>query len=162
MRAFKTARAPVFTRPANTTAYANGDLVANNTTAGSVVALAFGVAGAGGQGGKVTRVIIAKSTTNLTNASFNLHLYAKAPTVTNGDNGAIAANGYASNYLGVAAVTVDKAQADGALGYADVTIPFQCEPGVVEIYGLLEATAAYTPGNAETIKVAIAVERSQL
>jgi hypothetical protein len=32
-------RAPRMTRPNNTTAYTNGDLVANNATAGSVVPL---------------------------------------------------------------------------------------------------------------------------
>lgn len=161
MRAFKTTRA-IFSRPANTTAYANGDLVANSTTPGSVVPLEFAVAGSAGQGGKVNRIIIAKTATSLTNAAFKLHLFAKPPTVANGDNGAISANGFASNYLGSAAVTVDQAHSDGAIGVADVAIPFQCEPGETKIYGLLEATAAYTPASAESIKVSIAVERSQL
>lgn len=43
-------RAPRMTRPNNTTAYTNGDLVANNATAGSVVPLVFGEALAGGCG----------------------------------------------------------------------------------------------------------------
>ncbi|MFZ5705729.1 MAG: hypothetical protein ACOY5R_10725 [Pseudomonadota bacterium] len=161
MRIHKTARA-TFARPANTTAYAVGDIVANATAANAVTPLVLAVAGAAGQAGKVTRVSVAKSSTVTADAAFRLHLYAKAPTPANGDNGALSANGVASNYLGSADVTVDKAQGDGAIGFADVAIPFQCESGVLTLFGLLEARGAYVPASGETLKVAVSVERSQL
>lgn len=161
MRIHKTARVS-FARPANTTAYAAGDIVANTAAANTVAPLVLTVAGAAGQAGKVTRVAIAKSSVETANAAFRLHLYAKAPTPANGDNGAFSANGFASNYLGAADVTLDKAQGDGAIGFADVAIPFQCESGVLTLFGLIEALGAYVPASGETLKVAVSVERSQL
>ena len=45
-----------FTRPANTTAYTSGYLIANSTTAGSVVPLSLPVARKFGAAGKINRV----------------------------------------------------------------------------------------------------------
>lgn len=69
-----------FTRPANTTPYSSGNLVANSTTAGSVVPLSWVL----GQSNinypfTIKRVIIQKSGTSVTNFNFNLHLFTAAP-----------------------------------------------------------------------------------
>src|SRR6185437_974597 len=77
-----------FTRPADTTAYATGDLVANSTTAGSVTPLSFTAPRYATGSGQVRRARLKKSTNTTTNATFRLHLYATSPTPTNGDNGA--------------------------------------------------------------------------
>jgi hypothetical protein len=56
-----------FTRPADTTAYASGDLVANSTTAGSVVAMSFASATFGsGAPAQIRRVRILTSSTSVT------------------------------------------------------------------------------------------------
>lgn len=157
------AAAPTMTRPSDTTAYAVGDLVANSTTAGSVTPLAFAVSRVTGGGVLVRRARIRKSGTSVTNAQFRLHLYrATVATVANGDNGAWSTDGVA-NYLGALDVTVDRAFTDGAAGNG---VPLSgSEIGAIPtsgstIYGLLEARAVYTPGNAETFTVSLEVLQS--
>lgn len=146
-----------FTRPANTTAYTSGDLIANNTTAASVTPLSWEI----GQRGPwfIRRARVKKSDTSTTNASFRLHLYESSPTCTNGDNGAWLTTH--SNYLGSVDITVDKAFSDSAGGEgvpatgADILITNLTGSQVKTIYGVLEARAAYTPGNAEVFTVVI-------
>lgn len=149
-----------FTRPADTTAYVSGDLVANSTTAGSVSAMQFSVARLDGGSGMIRRVRIRKSGTSVTTASFRLHLYnSSAPTCSNGDNGTWLTNGSA-NYIGALDVTVDREFTDGAGGngvpVVGSEINFALTSGKV-IYGLLEARSAYTPANAEQFTVELEV-----
>lgn len=144
-----------FTRPADTTAYASGDLVANSTTAGSVTAMTFTVARANGLSGMIRRARIKKTSTSTTNASFRLHLYTSIPTVTNGDNGVWLST--QSGYLGAIDLPADRAFSDAASGVgvpiAGSDIDYVCGGSVTAIYGLLEARAAYTPTSGETITV---------
>ncbi len=148
-----------FSRPANTSAYAAGDLVANNVTAGSVVPMQFAVARAAGGTGMIRRARIRKSSVAVVNASFRLHLYRAAPTPSNGDNGVWLTN-QAANYMGAIDVTVDRAFSDGAGGngvpISGSEVNFDLSNGNV-IYGLLEARAAYTPASAETFEVELEV-----
>lgn len=145
-----------FTRPADTTAYASGDLVANNTTAGSVVAMSWSVTntGDGAVNGMVRRVRLQTSSTSVTNSSFRLHLYSSAPVPVNGDNAAWSTP--VAGYLGSVDITVDKAFSDGARGEgvpntgAEVNLT-----DVTTIYGLLEARAAYTPTSAGVFTVVL-------
>jgi hypothetical protein len=136
-----------FTRPSDTTAYASGDLVANSTTAGSVVPLSFPVAPGGRQ---IRRVRIQTSSTNVTNAAFRLHLYGASPVPANGDNGAWSTS-KAADYLGSIDVTVDKAFTDGAVGTATGEINF----GGPTLFGLIEARGAYTPTSAGVFNVSL-------
>jgi hypothetical protein len=147
-----------FTRPADTTAYASGDLVANSTTAGSVVPLNFpNVSNGPGRTVQVRRVRVNKTGTGVSNASFRLHLFNILPTVGGGDNAAISISTGAAKYLGQVDVTVGQAFGDGAAGQA--TTEINCHPvgGSSNLYGLLEARGAYTPANAEVFTVAIEV-----
>lgn len=147
-----------FTRPADTTAYASGDLVANSTTAGSVTPLSFVLGGQNVLGHlRVVRARMYKSTTSTTNATFRLHLYQASPTVTNGDNGAWLSTG-AADWLGNIDVTSMLAFSDGAAGTG--SLPAGSEAFLrlkagATIYGLIEARGAYTPGNAEVFSVVI-------
>lgn len=149
-----------FTRPADTTAYASGDLVANNTTAGSVVPLNLKDASRGpSHAGRIRRVRIRKSGTSTTNAAFRVHLYAVASiTCANGDNGAFSTNG-AANYLGQVDVTVGQAFTDGAGGDAIADISFRTPSDSSNLSALIEARGAYTPASAEVFTVAIEVEQ---
>lgn len=88
-----------FNRPANTTAYASGQLVANDTVAANVVPVQIGggVCRAGGDVGATRGIRLEKSGTSIANASFRVHLFRQAPTMTNGDGGVyLPANGRAS------------------------------------------------------------------
>lgn len=143
------------TRPADTTAYASGDLVANSTTAGSVTAItiANAVLAAGG-GGRIERVRVRKTGTSLTNASFRVHFYSATPTVTNGDNAAWLSP--VTSYIGAFDVTVDRAFSNGAEG-AGVPLVGNAMtfmiPSGTSIFALIEARGAYTPANAEVFTV---------
>jgi hypothetical protein len=147
-----------FTRPSDTNAYAIGDLVANSTTAGSVVPMDFTIARVSGGSGMIRRARIRKSTATLTNAQFWLHIFSTVPTMTNGDNGAFLAT--ISGYLGAFYVSMDRDFSDGAFGSAaplvGADIGFKLASGQV-VYGLLEARAAYAPGNAEVFTVELEV-----
>ena len=153
----------VITRPADTTAYASGDLVANSTTAGSVTAFSFAnaVRFPGGSV-RIERCRIQKSGTSVTNASFRVHLYAAAPaSVSNGDNGAWLSP--IANYIGAFDVTVDRAFTNGAEG-AGLTLtntPMTCKAAgsAITLFALLEARGAYTPASAETFTILLEAYR---
>ena len=139
-----------FNRPADTLAYASGDLVANSTTAGSVTALSLGVARVAAGGVSIRRVRLRKSNAGVTNASFRVHFYTAAPTATNGDNGVWLTSGVAS-YRGSIDVVMDRAFSDGAAGVAALSpdINIRLASGTA-IFALIEARAAYAPASAET------------
>jgi hypothetical protein len=141
-----------FSRPADTTAYASGDLMANSTTAGSVAAMTFArVTKGAGRSAQIRRVRVSKTGTGVTNASVRLHLYTTLGiTAANGDNGAWSTD-QAAAYVGSVDVTIDKAMTDGAAGNAT------CEFNVasLSLYGLLEARGAYTPASAEVFTVTL-------
>jgi hypothetical protein len=142
-----------FTRPADTTAYASGDLVANSTTVGSVVPLTFSrCTRGGGNSGQVRRVRISKTGTSITNTTVRVHLFSVLPTVsTNGDNGAITIATGAAGYLGQVDVVINQAFTDGAAGQLTTEINHNS----VTLYGLLEARGAWTPASAEVITVSL-------
>lgn len=148
-----------FTRPNDTTAYASGDLVANNTTAGSVTPMSWTAPRYATGSGQVRRARLKKSGTTVTNASFRLHLYAADPSaatgISNGDNGAWLTKH--ASYLGSIDIDMqaagngrvfsDAAAAPGAVGVGS-ELGFDLASGST-IYGLLEARAAYTPAAQE-------------
>lgn len=146
-----------FTRPADTTAYAVGDLIANSTTAGSVVPMQLECARRKGGSGQIVRLRLKKSTASLTNASFRVHLYRTAPTPTNGDNGAWLTSG-ALTYLGAFDVTMDRAFSDGAAGagvpLTGPVLVFVADPASTVLHALVEARAAYAGGASEVFTVA--------
>lgn len=144
-----------FTRPGDTNAYTSGDLVANNTTAGSVEAMELRGFAVNNQGSFVIRrLTLRKSGTGVTNAQFRAHLFRADVTAANGDNGAFSTSG-AADYLGAFDITVDRAFTDGAWG-AGVPVVGQefmvrLDPAdtAQTIYALLEARGAYTPATSE-------------
>jgi hypothetical protein len=149
-----------FTRPANTTAYALGDLVANSVTNTSVTAMSFTVARVAAGSGMIRRCRIRKSGTSTSSAVFRLHLYNTTPsTITNGDNGVFSTSGV-DTYLGAFDVNVDRAFTDGAAGNGvPITgneINFKLASGTT-VVGFLEARAAYTPASAEVFTVDLEV-----
>jgi hypothetical protein len=156
------AASSTITRPADTTAYASGDLVANSVTAGSVTNLQFTtLARVSGGSGVIVGAQIQKSTNSTTNAAFRLHLFNTAPTYTSaGDNSAMttvvvaSAKGYLG-YIDISAMVgfSDVAWGSGAPDNSRGGIPYVATAQI--IYGLLEARGAYTPGNAEVFTITL-------
>jgi len=147
-----------FTRPADTTQYAIGDLVANSTTPGSVVPMAFTLGNAFGTGQfRLTRVRIFKSNTSPTSATFRLHLYEKSPVVANGDNAAWSTDS-AAHWLGNVDMSSMLAFTDGCAGTASATAGSELLVKMyagATIYGLLTNLGTYTPASAETFTVVL-------
>lgn len=153
-----------FTRPANTTAYAAGDLVANSATAGSVTPLTFTTSKVIGQG-TIARVRMYKSAASATNATFTLHLFNDDPgTPTNGDNGALVT---ADVTMHIASISCDMSSG-GLAGTAGLSKAFDIANGITfdlttigsnerRLYGLIEAEAAYTPASGETFTVTLEI-----
>jgi hypothetical protein len=139
-----------FTRPNDTTQYAANDLVADNTTAGSVTPLSWTAPRYATGSGQIRRARLKKSGTTVTAASFRLHLYTTSPTCANGDNGAWSTS--QAGYLG--SIDLDMSGANGRVftdaaevvaGVSHGTeIGFDLASGST-IYGLLQAIGTYTP-----------------
>lgn len=148
-----------FIRPANTTAYTSGDLVANSATASAVIPMSFKVSDKQ-RGGMIRRAVIRKSGTVVTDASFRLHLY-RTNTITcaNGDNGAFSTN-RAAAYAGAIDVTVDRVFTDGSVGNGVPLTGAEISMNADVCFGLLEARGAYVPASAEAITVELEVVRN--
>jgi hypothetical protein len=149
------------TRPGDTTQYADGDLVANSTTAGSVTAMEFTFLNRNQRSCCVRGVRINKTGTSVTTAVFRLHLFSASPGVANGDNSAFVPS-VMSGWLGRVEVTVDEAGTAGAAGRAAIAdgihIALAGPQTSVTLYGLLEAKGTYTPANAEVFTLTLEVE----
>lgn len=152
------------TRPADTTAYAAGDLVANSTTAGSVTPFRFYIPRGLGKNLIVKGHRVVKSDqSDVANATFDVWLFASSPTVANGDNGALSADLVAAGYLGQLAGGAMVAGSDDAIAVvsaAETGWAYHYLGAADSIYGLLEATAAYSPANAETFYVSLIIDQS--
>jgi hypothetical protein len=147
------------TRPADTTAYAAGDLVANSTTAGSVTYPAIAAARGTDIVSVATRCLFKKTGTSLTNAIFRVHFYNAQPSVSNGDNGAWLTG--SANYLGFFDITCTQVFTDAAMGVGTVgngaMMTFAPASGTSNLYFLIEARAAYTPISGEVFTVSLEV-----
>jgi hypothetical protein len=148
-----------FTRPADTVAYASGDLVGNSTTAASVTRMNFTTATRVAAGtATIRRARIKKSTNVVTGASFRLHIFKADPgTLGVGDNVAMGTTAIPlANWMGAMDCTMTQQGSDGAKGIAvpveGAEINFKLASGQT-IYGVLEARGAYTPGSAEVFIV---------
>ncbi len=143
-----------FTRPADTTAYAAGDLVANNTTAGSVVPLTFNFKEAGGLPIWLRSVTMRKTQASVTNANFRLWFLSASPTVTNGDNGAIA-GAFLSSVLFEPVLLDATALLTGGGAIGSSVFDAEMLQLRAPCYMLVEAMAAYTPASGEVFTLEV-------
>jgi hypothetical protein len=156
-RAFAVLRSAKITRPADTTAYASGDLIANSTTAGSVTPFNLGNPQFSGGGVcRIKRIRCSKSGASVTNFAPRVHLFTAAPTVGAGDNAALAIATGAASYLGQVDLAAAQACTDGSVAYG--TLDLMADGSA--LYALLEARGAYTPANAETFTIIAEVEQA--
>jgi hypothetical protein len=155
-----------FTRPADTTTYASGDLVANSTSATAVVPMSFtGPLSAGGAF-IVRKARITKTSTTTSNATFRLHLYSSSPAlvtggIANGDNAAWSTD--TSGWFGTLSIDISTngyAFVDGAGGAGIPVIGTEIANKLssgTTIYGLLEARGSYAPANGEVFTVSLEI-----
>lgn len=108
--------ASTFIRPNDATAYAQNDLVGNNTTAAKVEVPWFtAVRQPGGTVNIPSVRLYSNHTTGLDTVTFRAELWSAPPTFTNGDNGAYAVATGSDTFLGRYDVTMVQV-ADGAYG----------------------------------------------
>lgn len=144
-----------FARPGDTNVYASGDLVANNTTAGSVVPLSWTASRIAAGNFYIRRVRMTLSSKSVTNTSFRVHFFSATTTVSNGDNGVFVPT-TAANWVCAMDVSVILAGADVSVGAGSPNVGGECNVTLASgqtLYGLIEARAAYTPASGETIAV---------
>ena len=154
-----------FSRPADTTAYAAGDMVANTTTAGSVTAAnsAFVLANVlrdADLGGYIDQIVLRKDDPTTTDAAFRIHFFDTDPFATapgSGDNAAInLSDNAADDYLGYIDVDMNldlfgSGASDSCLGVGYPTRPIAVKAASgTTIWGVLEVRDAYVPKSGET------------
>lgn len=145
------------TRPADSTGYTAGDLVANNTTAGSVTVPTVTVARVAGGSGMIRSAILKTNhTTGLDAINFTVDIWSAAPTFTNGDNGvyAVATNGdkWLGSLSGSFRQFADYASAmlapDGGVG----ELSFKLASGT-DVYWTMRTNGAFTPASGKTFNL---------
>jgi hypothetical protein len=151
-----------FTRPADTTAYAIGDIMANSTTAGSVVPVSLTVARANGGSGSIVRCRVSTTKTGLAGTeTFRVRLFTTSPTISSGDNAAISITGRASGHVATFDVVMTDVFNDGAKGssgpLSGSQAVFVVGGGVQVLYALMEARTTYTPASAEVFVIELEV-----
>lgn len=144
-----------FSRPADTTPYAVGDLIANSTVANLVTPLElWNAVREPGMCGRVDRIRLYKSGPSIANASFRVHLFGAIPTPVNGDNGVFSSN--LADCIGQLDVTMDRSFTNGAYGVGipslGNSIQYQILSGTA-VYALIEARAAYGGVSGENFKL---------
>lgn len=152
-----------YTRPANTTAYADGDAVADSDSAPND--LEFTVARINDEGGFVVAAQLIDSV-NSSPSDFDLILFDTAPTPTNDNEAFALSDADAENILpgGVISFRSSVEGADlGANNYTysatGLNIPFVPASGTQLIYGLLVVRGAYTPASGEKFTVRLGVSQ---
>lgn len=135
-----------FNRPSNTTAYAVGDSVSDNTTAGSVTPLSWAIPASAAA---IRRIRVRKSDQTVATPTLRLYLFESSPTVGSGDNAAFAQALAAC--IGYVDVDVINAGSDDAVGWTDCDIPVVA----ATMYGLLTTLSVFTPASAETFTVTV-------
>ncbi len=138
-----------FTRPADVVAYAALDVVSNSTTAATVLTFA----NAGRTIGNSGLILSARHTKNNTTISgFRLFLWKAAPTAINDNLPFTLLYANRTNEVGF----IDFNHVTGGTGSDASTalttftgLPYVCAAGSSSLFGILVATAGYTPASAE-------------
>lgn len=139
------------TRPSNTTAYAQNDLIADTTTAGNIVVPSFTVP-RNGMFFRRCRLHTDK-TSGMGSFQGYIEFWTSAPTFTNGDNGAYAVATGADYWIGQVTLDIMTQVADGA--YSAGAVPNTGQELLLRsgpvYWSLKEADASgFTPASAQT------------
>ena len=149
------------TRPADTTAYAANDALANSTsspaTGGFTLANA---ARASGGSGVILDVVFSMSTNAGTPLVGEIWVFDQSVTAIN-DNAAFAiSDAEVQTLVGIIPFTTNKSGGNNAAGHVpNLNIPFTCV-GSADLRFLVKVINAYTPANAEVLSVRAKIQRS--
>lgn len=154
------------TRPANTTPYLTGALIGNDLSAVNVVPFQFPVGREQGTLVTAVRARLLKSSNNLSNAIFRLHMHQQYPQILAGDGQPWLTN--SAGYFG--SFTFDFTSENARVfndGAKILTTPDVGQNMITEVadqatvvYGVMQALASYTPASAETFLVEIEAQQT--
>lgn len=147
-----------FTRPANTTAYAVGDIVG---TASPVVNTVAGLARVAAGSGYITGVRLTTDKKSIT-PRIRIHFYNDVSVTVAADNAAFESL-YAEDTLSIGTVTLGAMTTPADTTNSDMSsaedmtirIPFVCEGGVLDIYYALETLDVFTPASGEHFRLTV-------
>jgi hypothetical protein len=155
-----------FTRPADTTAYAFGDVVADSTTAPTVITFA-NCARANGGSGWIVGAKLVDSANQTVKGIFELWLFSAAPGLDN-DNAAFtptdaeALTAFGPLLFSAGHVGDATAGAGGNFVYPlnGVAVPFVAGGGTTSLFGELVVRNAYTPVSAGTFAFELLIQQN--
>lgn len=160
-----------FTRPANTTAYSTGQLVANDTVAANVVPLSWvcsdsNAATLSKATFKIVRIRLKKSTNAVGAGTFTMWFFGTDPTAASGlsvgDGGTLAGNVKDAVFLGTSSFASNNFIGSDC-AYSMSTPTSAGTGGIIvvpasgTVYGFILASAPYTPGSSEVFTVTLEV-----
>jgi hypothetical protein len=146
----------LLTRPADTNAYVQNDLIASSTTAGSIVVPSFKASRGPGNSFFIRKArLYTNKTSGMSTAQFLIEFWSAAPTLTNGDNGAYAIATGAANWMGKIQTDVMTQVADGAycMGVPYTGSEIACDGDACQtLYWTLKEIDAtgFTPASSQT------------
>lgn len=143
------------TRPADTTTYAAGDVVAESTSAATVWTFA-GAAREAGLGGVLQSAVLVSSLAPPTlKGEFELYLFDTTITTQNDNAAWSPSDADAKKLLAMVPFSTANYRSFGANngGYIlnALGISYACAAGATSLFGVLVARNAYVPGNAEEL-----------
>lgn len=140
-----------FARPADTSAYVIGDIVAQDTVAGGCSAVAFSASRLNGTAGRLKRCRVKVNNVAWLTKQVYVHVFKTAPIFTNGDNAAFVVGVSESEYLGAFDVTLDQSFSNPTvkgigLPKTGTEIMFDTAANTTNLYFVLEIRSVVTPG----------------
>lgn len=151
-----------FTRPANTTAYAVGDIVSNSTVSTTILTFS-NVLSAGGKG-KIVGVTVSTDEPSLT-PEIRLHVYSQSTPTLAVDNAAFielyADAAKKVGYIDLAAMTSPASASGDAVSRTQnmsLNFPVKTSGSSKNLYGVLETRSTFTPASAQKFLVTVYVE----
>lgn len=152
-----------FTRPADTTAYAVGDVVANSTSAAAPLEIS-GCGRANGTSGYITRATFIADQKSIV-PSIRVHVFNAAPTMSNDNAPHRGLYTDVSKRVGEFVLGPLSTPADttnSTLSRAmdmNLRVPFVCGGSTTSLFFVFEALTAFTPANAGKFTLQLAIDQ---
>jgi len=148
-----------YTRPADTATYAAGDVIANSTSAATILTFT-GVAREPGLGGIIQSAVLVDSAAQTLKGDFELYLFDTAPAMQNDNAAWNPSDSEVTKSLGRVRFPPGLFNVCGANGVVDVDSlgkPFKCASGTRNIFGILVVRNAYVPISGEVFTIRLFV-----
>ncbi len=155
--AYTTFLTQTITRPANTTAYAAGDVI--STTGGAVIAFTGAHLDNGGSGLIIAAHLIV-STNEAADLVADLVLFDATVTAVADNSPMVDSDAEAVTYIGTVPFTTptDLGANNVAYTVTGLNLPYVCGASSTSIFGLLVARNAYTPASAAVFTLRLGVQ----